>query len=143
MSHLVWKSCFLVDKHPRPCPCGAWKADPTTFPHSTCPQQSQHSPPYLVFLVRAVWGSGAAICCRNAECAWVWREWDAGIRCPCSCHPFCMPRAALQCEDDRRLFLSLVQVILDATEVRLSSQGRSPPGWFLSSIRVQSRIAHV
>ena len=35
------------------------------------------------------------------------------------------------------------EFILDATEVRLSSQGRSPPGWFLSSIRVQSRIVEV
>ena len=57
--------------------------------------------------------------------------------------PFCMPRSASRCEDDRRLFPSLVRVILDATEVRLSSQGRSPPGWSLSSIRVQSRIVEV
>ena len=56
---LVWKSYFLVDKHTRPCPCAAWKADSIK---KKCPQQSQHGPPCSVFLVRVVWGSGSAVC---------------------------------------------------------------------------------
>ena len=39
-----------------------------------------------------------------------------------------MPRSALNCEDDRRVFFSLVRVILDAVKVKLSSRSRSPPG---------------